>query len=295
MTVTVNTSVSGGAGASSGTGSSYLALSSAAFDALVAASGLVEGTTYYIDELPAMWLGTGASTYVGISFVSGGIIYYGDEASAAQTEVDLAAGTWATRPTSGFDTGIQYYRRMTNVGSQPGGCVMSWLGGTSTEWRVTAPTWVALSISSVAGVAQTALQVINPLALQAGILKAGSFFDLRFAPSKTGTAATLTPTPYLGPNGTTADTALRAGGTVTSGGGLNKGFWQTYKVSSDSEIQLLGANLGNGNWTGAESSTATFTPYAVDVTAALNISLGVSQTSAADTPACAFLGILLHP
>lgn len=271
---------------------------SAAYDALVAAEALVPGTSYFIPELPAMWGAWSTSEVFGMAFTdpATGNSYVGDALVGTQSEVDIPAGTFATRPTSDPDVaGRVCYRRMTDVGVQPGGTVMSWLCGTSTEWRVTTPTWVVLSMSLVAGAAQTALQVINPsAALPAGLLKACSFFDIRDTPSKTSNSDTMTPTPYLGPNGTTADTALNPHGTVTTSG-QNKGFEQSYKVVDNSTIALLGGNVGNGSWGGNEGSAAALPTYAVDVTAALKLSLGCTMSGTTSTPGCAFLGLRLNP
>lgn len=249
MTVTVNTSVSGGAGASSGTGSAYLALTSAAFDALVAANGLVEGTTYYIDELPAMWLGTGAATYVGISFVSGGIIYYGDEASAAQTEVDLAAGTWASRPTSGFDAGTLYYRRMTDIGTAPGGTVMTWLGGTSTEWHLSAP--LRLRLRGDGAVTTSAQYPTNTRhTLPAGLMAACARFDVQLKFAQSGETSTLDSWRVkLGSTGTATDATIFA----PTGQPLNttenqRSYNLSFNIDSATSIKMDGqsaaANVG---------------------------------------------------
>lgn len=121
-----------GAAVSGGVGTTTL--TDAEFQVLVAGNGLVAGAEYYVSDLPARWVATDGNSYDGIAFVQNGVTYFGDEATAAQTEIDLAAGTWASRPTSGFDTGTVYYRRMTDIGSTPGGTLMAWLGGTSTEW-----------------------------------------------------------------------------------------------------------------------------------------------------------------
>lgn len=249
MTVSINTSVSGGAGTSSGTGSSYLALTSAAFDALVAASGLIEGTTYYIDELPAMWLGTGAATYIGISFVSGGIIYFGDEAAAAQTEVDLAAGTWATRPTSGFDSGVMYFRRMTDIGTTPGGTVMSWLGGTSTEWSLMAPLRLRLR---GAGTTTTSAQYPTNTrhTLPAGLMAACSRFDVNLKVYQSGETSTLDSWRIkLGSTGTATDATIFA----PTGQPLNltdnqRSYNLSFNIDSATSIKMDGqsaaANVG---------------------------------------------------
>lgn len=117
-----------------GGGGGVTAIPAADFAALVAANGLTAGTEYYVSDMPARWVATDGNSYDGIAFVHDGTTYFGDEAVAAQTEIDLAAGTWATRPTSGFESGTVYYRRMTDIGAGPGGTLMTWLGGTSTEW-----------------------------------------------------------------------------------------------------------------------------------------------------------------
>lgn len=277
-----------------GGGSGTVVCSAATFDALVAAGGLLSGTSYYIDSPPAYWLATGPSSTNGLGFVKGTTTYFGDQVVTATTEEDMPAGTFESRPLFGLAAGKRFYRRMTNVGQRPGGSLMTFDGGLSTEWCVEMPTWVALSMSLVTGAVQTALQVVNPRDLPAGILRACSFFDIRVAPSKSGLPDILTPTPYLGPNGTTADTPLKQLGTVTASG-LNKGFEQSYKVVDAATIALLGANVGNGSWGGNEGSAAVLPTYAVDVTAALKVSLGISMSAANSTPGCAFIGLRLNP
>jgi len=115
-------------------GGGYIEVTAAQFSALVADGTLIKDAQYYVTDGPARWVATGGSTYDGISFLQGGILYVGDQAYDATTEVDLPAGTLASAPTTGFDAGIVYYRRMTDVGTVPGGTVQRWLGGTSTAW-----------------------------------------------------------------------------------------------------------------------------------------------------------------
>ena len=71
-------------------------LTDAEFQALVAGNGLVAGAEYYVSDLPARWVATDGNSYDGIAFVQNGVTYFGDKATAAQTEIDLAAGTWAS-------------------------------------------------------------------------------------------------------------------------------------------------------------------------------------------------------
>lgn len=110
-------------------------LTVAQFAALEAADGLTADLEYFCYDGPARWKATGPDTKDAVVFVHDGVTYEGDQALAARTEVDLAAGTWATRPLTGFTADISYFRRMTDKGTLPGGRVMVWHGGVSTEWE----------------------------------------------------------------------------------------------------------------------------------------------------------------
>ena len=302
MTVTTNPSINGGvssSGSGTGGGTSGEVVTDAEFQALVVGNALVEGTTYYVSDLPAMWLATGSATYNGIQFEEDGTIYIGDQEISSQTEIDLAAGTWATRPTTGFTTGTMYYRRMTDIGTDAGGaCVMSWLGGTSTEWHVTQPIWAIYKPTLTSGTQNTSAQALCTTAIPAGLLSACSTFDIFYTVAKTGTTDAMTQgLPLMGETGTTADTVLRglATGALASGD-RGRSVQHSYRVYDATHIRLLGSSNTSGSWLGTTNTAAVQTEYTLTAANAMYLSLGVTMaTAAADTPQCAFLGLRLNP
>lgn len=224
-------------------------VTSAAFDALVAGSALVSGTHYYVSDLPARWVATGTNTYDGVGFTQGGVTYFGDEAVATQTEVDLAAGTWASRPTSGFDSGTVYYRRMTDIGTAPGGTVMSWLGGTSTEWHLTAP--IRLRLRGAGAVTTSAQYPTNTRhTLPAGLMAACSRFDVQLKVAQSDETSTLDSWRLkLGSTGTATDATIFA----PTGQPLNttenqRSYNLSFNIDSATSIKMDGqsaaANVG---------------------------------------------------
>lgn len=261
-----------------------ISLSAAEFSALVASSGLSAGTEYYVADLPAMWLATGASTYIGIGFVSGGVTYFGDEAVAAQTEVDLAAGTWDSRPLTGFDSGVMYYRRMTDVGNcSP---IMTWLGGTSTAWTplngeqkvysLLADTYHATADGTerVNGNAQFALNA-NLLALD------GMGLKLVFSSHKSAAAESPEVRLRFGAAGSSADSLALGNWTMAT---TTRNFAQTiaFKRASSTTLQVQGAGTitATGHRFGNSTTGARLTALSgLDFTVANYLSMTVAKTT----------------
>lgn len=269
------------------------------FAALVAANGLTPGITYWLPLVPAMWFATGSATYVGVGFVSGGVTYFGDEALASTTEVDLAAGTWATRPLTGFTSGTLYFRRMTDIGTSPGGAVMSWLGGTSTEWRVTTVTDVFNDFTTTTGAQNTSEQALNPKDLPAGILNACGEFEVILVGGKTGTTdAVDSIKARLGTAGTTADTLLNGVlSSAVSAADRARTAKHRYRVTSSTTIAATDSQQGNTGYYGSTTSTAdAFTSYAVTAANALKLSCNVKlATAVTDSPQCRRICLRLFP
>lgn len=276
------------------------AVTTAEFDALVLASGLTTGTTYYLTDGPAMWFATGAATYVGVQFEQSGVTYVGDEAIPTPTDVDLPAGTWATRPTSDPDAaGVVCYRRMTDIGTVPGGTVMTWLCGTSTEWHVTAPVDVFNDFTTTTGAQNTTEQALNPKDIPAGLLKAAGEFEIILVGGKTGTTDAVTSVlARLGAAGTTADTLLN--GVLSSAvgaGDLARTAKHRYRYYDATNIAATDSQQGNTGYYGSTSSTAAaFPTYAVTCANALKLSCNVKlATAATDSPQCFRICLRLHP
>lgn len=265
-------------------------VSSAQFAVLAAASGLTPGSVYYLSDLPAMWLAITTNTYVGVAFVKDGIEYIGDQARAPETEKDLGAGTWATRQLTGFTAGVQYYRRMTDIGTVPGGCVMTWFGGTSTEWRVQGPVDVFNDYTTVTGEKNTTEQALNPKDLPAGILNACGEFEIILVAGKNGTTDGVDSIKArLGADGTTADTVLNGvASTAVAAGDRCRSTKFRYRVKDASNIQATDSQLSNTGYYGsATSSGAAFPSYAVVAANALKLSCNVKLgTAGTDSPQC---------
>lgn len=251
---------SGGPGNSStggGASAALTRLTSAAFDALVGASGLTVDAEYYITDGPDRRVATSTSTYDSISFVQDGVTYIGGQAVEDQTEKDLTAGTWASRPLTGFDTGIVYYRRMTDIGTTPGGTVMTWLGGTSTEWHLTAPLRMRLrGAGSVTTSAQYPTNTRHPLA--AGLMAACARFDVHLKVAQSDETSTLDSWRIkLGSTGTATDaTILTPTGTPLLSAGDNQRAWNTsFNIDSSTSIKMDGlSSSANVGWNTAAGS-----------------------------------------
>lgn len=256
----------------------------AEFSTLVGANGLTTGVTYWIPLSPAMWFATGAATYIGVGFVSGGVTYFGDEALAAATEVDLGAGTFASRPTTGFDSGVMYYRRMTDLGNcSP---IMTWLGGTSTAWTPLNGEQKVYSLmadtyhTTADGTERVATNCqftapANLLALD------GMGLKLVFAAYKSAAAESPVMNIKFGPNGTIADSVLAGPWTA---GTTNRQFAQTLSAKRASSSTLQGQGAGSVTATGHRwgNQTAGARVSAVgslDFTVANYLSLTVQRTT----------------
>lgn len=264
------------AGVVSGAG---VVTTSAAFDALVAGSTLVPGTTYWIPELPAMWLASTVSVPVAMSFQYGGNSYVGDERVATQTEVDLEAGTWASRPLTDFTTGITYYRRMTDIGTAPGGAVMAWLGGTSTEWHLIAPLRLRLrGVGSVTTSAQYPTSTRH--ALPAGLLAGCARFDVQLKVAQSDETSTLDSWRLkLGSTGTATDATILAPSAASLAAGDNQRSHNlSFNIDSATSIKMDGLDTSaNVGWAPNVSS-------AVEAAA-------VSLTGSDDTGDALYLGL----
>lgn len=244
-----------GEGGSGGAGEVML---DADYQALVATSGLTAGKTYYISDVPAMWLATDGNSVVGVAFVYGGTEYIGDEARAAQTEIDLEAGTWASRPLTGFTTGTLYYRRMTDVGTLSGGTVMSWLGGTSTEWHLVAPLRMR---ATGAGTTTTSAQypTNTRFTLPAGLLQTCSAFEVQLKVNQTDETSVLaTWRLKLGSVGDATDATIAApNGTSQLGAGDNvRAYALTFHIASTTSFLIdSNSNSTSFGWSGTANTT----------------------------------------
>lgn len=236
------------------------AVTTAEFDALVLASGLTIGTTYYLTDGPAMWFATGAATYVGVQFEQSGVTYVGDEAIPTPTDVDLPAGTWATRPTSDPDAaGVVCYRRMTDIGTAPGGTVMVWLCGTSTEWSLTGPLHMRLR---GAGTTSTSPQypTNTRYLFPAGFFSAIGRFDVRLKFDQSDETSTLTSWRLkLGSAGTATDATICAPtGSPLAAGDNQRGYPMSFNIESTTTVRADGiSNAAAVGWqTSAVNSAA---------------------------------------
>lgn len=262
-----------------GGGGGVTAILAADFAALVAANGLTAGTEYYVSDMPARWVATDGNSYDGIGFTQGGLTYFGDEAVAAQTEVDLAAGTWATRPVTGFDAGIMYFRRMTDIGTAPGGAVMAWLGGTSTEWHLIAPLRLRLrGVGSVTTSAQYPTSTRH--ALPAGLLAGCARFDVQLKVAQSDETSTLDSWRLkLGSTGTATDATILAPSAASLAAGDNQRSHNlSFNIDSATSIKMDGLDTSaNVGWAPNVSS-------AVEAAA-------VSLTGSDDTGDALYLGL----
>lgn len=275
-------------------GGGIVRLTGAQFAALEAGDGLTADLEYFCYDVPSRWIATSANTKDAVVFVHNGVTYEGDLAYAEATEKDLAAGTWATRPLTGFTTGLMYYRRMTDIAN----CTMWWLGGTSTEWRVVCPTWAVFDPATVAGAQSASAQVINPKDIPAGLLLAARAFRIHVAAGKSGTTDAMTSfAARLGTAGTTADVALLGPPSAAiAAGDRSRNAVHRYRWYDATHFRAVGAPTANGSDASTSTSGAADTEYTITGSQALKLSLGVVMaTAAADTPHCAFLGLLLEP
>lgn len=219
-------------------GGGTVRLTVAAFAALEAADGLTADVEYYCYDGPARWMATGVNTKDAIVFVQDGITYEGDQALAEQTEIDLEAGTWATRPTTFDVAGVVYYRRMTDIGTAPGGTVMSWFSGTSTEWGLVAPLRLRLR---GAGTTTTSAQYPTNTrhALPAGLLAGCSRFDAALKFDQSDEASTLTSWRLkMGSTGTATDATIAAPtGTPMSAGDNQRAYPMSFNIESATSIR----------------------------------------------------------
>lgn len=281
MTVIVNSSTSGGA-TSSGSGVGYTALTDAEFTALVGANSLSVGTQYYVTDVPARWVAKTTNTYDGIGFLSGGVYIFGSTAFDTQTEIDLAAGTFATRPVSGFDSGVMYYRRMTDLGN----CTMWWLGGTSTYWAPLGGeqkvySLLADSYNTTADGTErvnTNCQFTFPANLFASD---GLGFKLRFSSYKSAAAESPTITIRFGSAGTIADTAMSGTWTMAT---TTRQMAQelSAKRASSTTLQAQGAGsiTATGHRFGNQTSGARVSALSTqDFTVANYVSMTVQRTT----------------
>lgn len=281
MSVIVNTNVSGGATGTDGSsvGGGYESLTQAAFDILVAANSLSVGTQYYLTDVPARYVAKTTSTYDGVGFVSGTTYIFGATAFATQTEIDLAAGTWATRPVSGFDADVMYFRRMTDIGNMPGGTVMSWLGGTSTAWALTAPLRLRLK---GAGTTTTSPQYPTNTrhAFPAAFLAGCSRFDVNLKFEQSDETSTLTSWRIkLGTAGTASDaTILAPTGTPMAAGDNQRGYPTSFNIETASTIRS--DSISNAAAVGWQTSAVNSVTDAV-----------VSLTAGDDTSDALYLGV----
>ena len=230
-------------------GGGTVRLTVAAFAALEAADGLTADVEYYCYDGPARWMATGANTKDALIFVQDGITYEGDQALAEQTEIDLEAGTWATRPTTFDVAGVVYYRRMTDIGTAPGGTVMSWFSGTSTEWGLIAP--LRLRLRGAGTVTTSAQYPTNTRhALPAGFLAGCSRFDVQLKVAQSDETSTLDSWRLkLGSTGTATDATIFA----PTGQPLNttenqRSYNLSFNIDSATSIKMDGqsaaANVG---------------------------------------------------
>lgn len=269
-----------GAAVSGGVGTTTL--TDAEFQALVAGNGLVAGAEYYVSDLPARWVATNGNSYDGIAFVQSGVTYFGDEATAAQTEIDLAAGTFASRPTSGFDSGVMYYRRMTDLGN----CTMYWLGGTSAYWApIGGEQKVYSLLADTYNVTADGTERINTncqFAFPANLFSSdGLGFKLRFAAYKSAAAESPIVAIKFGAAGTIADTVMAGSWTMaTTTRQLAQELSAKRASSTTLQAQGAGSITATGHRFGNQTSGARVSALTgLDFTAATYLSMTVQRTT----------------
>lgn len=258
---------------------SVVALTTAEFNALVGASGLTEGVQYYVYDGPARWIAKGPNTYDGIGFDQDGTIYFGNDAFAAQTEIDLAAGTWATRPLTGFTAGVAYFRRMTDIGDKPGGTTMCWLGGTSTAWSLVAP--LRLRLRGAGSTGTSAQYPTNTRhALPEALMAACSRFDAHLKFDQSDETTTLASWRLkLGSAGTSADATICAPtGTPMAAGDNQRAYPMSFNIESTTTIRADA--ISNASGVGWQTSPVNSVADAV-----------VSLTAGDDTSDALYLGV----
>lgn len=247
---------SGGGGGGSGAG--LTRLTSAAFDALVGDDALTVDAEYFITDGPDRRVATTTSAYDQLSFVQAGVLYIGGQAVEEQTEVDLAAGTWATRPLTGFTSGVMYYRRMTDIGNARG-TVMWWLGGTSTVWSLMYP--LRQRLSGAGSVTTSAQYPTNTrFALPAGLMAGCSGFDISLKFDQSDESSTVGVWGiYLGTAGTATDARIGGMGTGTAmSAGDNQKAWRVgyYLASASSVLADSSSAVAAQGWSGSAINSA---------------------------------------
>lgn len=145
---------------------------------------------------------------------------------ASGSERDMAAGTWASRPTTGFVNGVKYYRRMTDLGdTNKGGLTMvrtvdmtEWGFESMTPWlnETTLEASPLHTLTIALGVARVTLATFPPDFLAAIKKMAISGVWKNSLGGSSVTASLL-----LGINASSSDNQIRQQATVAAGNSWN--------------------------------------------------------------------------